>query len=250
LYPWRVSASLARLPFILADSLFHLSSAIGILDLAKKGTSTLAVRARAASRFLEEQVGSNQHVRLQGDRAHILWEDIPISLASAKPAVGDVATAAETQDPGNADAPQVKENAPQWVRSILGSVAWEVQEYADKTVVLAVMDNLTVNSNDATRDAQMRLEQRVNGESTLSWASRLKLPLIKVAERALSDNAVLSNWQTAGRTPKQNTRPPPRNTGHSNKKRGGNAALVEKPPAPVMPAAGVRLLARGEQLAP
>lgn len=210
----------------------------------------LAVRARGASRFLEEQVGSNQHVKLQEDRAHIPWAGVPISLASAKPAVGDAANAGETQDPGNVDVFQVKENAPQWVRSILGSVAWEVQEYADKKVVLAVMDNLTTSGNDATTDAQMRIEQRINGENVLSWASRLGVPVVKVGERALSDNAVLSNWQPAGRSPKQNTRPPPRNTGHSNKKRGGSTALVEKPPAPVMPAAGVRLLARGEQLAP
>lgn len=210
----------------------------------------LAVRARAASRFLEEQVGSNQHVKLQEDRAHIPWADVPISLTSTKPAVGDAANAGETQDPIDADVSQVKENAPQWVRSILGSVAWEVQEYTDKKVVLAVMDKLTASGNEATTDAQMRLEQRTNGENILSWAFRLKVPLIKVAERALSDNAVLSNWQTAGRSPKQNTRPPPRNTGHPNKKRGGNTTLVEKPPAPVVPAAGVRLLARGEQLAP
>lgn len=210
----------------------------------------LAVRARAASRFLEEQVGINQHVKLQEDRAHIPWADVPISLTSVKPAVGDAASAGETQDSINTDASQVKENAPQWIRSILGSVAWEVQEYADKKVVLAVMDSLTATGNEATTDAQMRLEQRTNGESMLSCALRLKVPLIKVAERALSDNAVLSNWQTAGRPPKQNTRPPPRNTGHSNKKRGGSTTLVEKPPAPVMPAAGVRLLARGEQLAP
>lgn len=245
-----MSASLARLPFILADSLFHFQSALGILDFAKKGSSLLAVRARAASRFLEEQVGSNQHVKLQDDMAQIPWADISTSLASAKSAVGDAANAGETQDPGGADVLQVKENAPQWLRSILGSVAWEVQEYADKKVVLAVMDNLTASGNDAMTDAQMRLEQRVNGESILSWASRMKVPVIKVAERALSDNTVHSNWQTAGRSPKQNTRPPPRNTGHPNKKRGGNTALVEKPPAPVMPAAGVRLLARGEQLAP
>ncbi len=210
----------------------------------------LAVRARAASRFLEEQVGINQHVKLQEDRAHIPWADVPISLMSARPVVGDTANAGETQDSINTDASQVKENAPQWIQSILGSVAWEVQEYADKKVVLAVMDSLTASGNEAMTDAQMRLEQRTNGESILSCALRLKVPLIKVAERALSDNAVLSNWQTAGRPPKQNTRPPPRNTGHSNKKRGGNTTLVEKPPAPVMPAVGVRLLARGEQLAP
>ena len=210
----------------------------------------LAVRARAASRFLEEQVGINQHVKLQEDRAHIPWADVPISLTNAKPAVGDAANAGETQDSIDTDTSQAKENAPQWIRSILGSVAWEVQEYADKKVVLAVMDSLTASGSEATTDAQMRLEQRTNGESMLNCALRLKVPLIKVAERALSDNAVLSNWQTAGRPPKQNTRPPPRNAAHSNKKRGGNTTLVEKPPAPVMPAAGVRLLARGEQLAP
>lgn len=244
-----MSASLARLPFIFADSLFNLSSALRILDLAKKGTSILAVRARAASRFLEEQVGINQHVKLQEDRAHIPWADVPISLTNVKPAVGDAANTGETQDSINIDVFQVRKNAPQWVQSILGSVAWEVQEYADKKVVLAVMDSLTA-SGEATTDAQMRLEQKTNGESVLSCALRLKVPFIKVAERALSDNAVLSNWQTTGRPPKQNTRPPPRNTGHSNKKRGGTTTLVEKPPTPVMPAAGVRLLARGEQLAP
>jgi hypothetical protein len=207
----------------------------------------LAVRARAASRFLEDQVGSNQHVHIQEDRAHIPWADIPILLASAKSSAGDDTNTGETQDPGNAENFQVNENPPRWVQPILGSVAWEVREYADKRVVLAVMDNLTASGNDAT---QMRLEQRVNGESILSWAFRLKVPVIKVAERALSDNAVLSNWQAARHSPKQNTRPPPRNTGYSNKKRGGNTALVERPPAPVMPAVGVRLLARGEQLAP
>lgn len=50
--------------------------ALNTLDLLKKGTSTLAQRARAASRILEAQVGTNPRIRVQRDDAFVPWDSI------------------------------------------------------------------------------------------------------------------------------------------------------------------------------
>lgn len=47
------------------------------MDLLKKGSSPLAQRARAASRILESQVGTNPRIRVQRDDAFVLWDEIP-----------------------------------------------------------------------------------------------------------------------------------------------------------------------------
>jgi uncharacterized membrane protein YgcG len=92
--------------------------ALNTLDLLKKGTTPLAQRARAASRILEAQVGTNPRIRVQQDDAFVLWDQIDFS-----------------------EAPEHHENdlnsklagathSPEWVRRTISCARWEV-EHAD-----------------------------------------------------------------------------------------------------------------------
>ncbi|KAJ3494832.1 hypothetical protein NLJ89_g10728 [Agrocybe chaxingu] len=57
--------------------------ALNTLDLLKKGTSSLAQKARAASRILEAQVGTNPRIRVQRDDAFVLWDKIAFHSGEA-----------------------------------------------------------------------------------------------------------------------------------------------------------------------
>ena len=46
------------------------ATALNTLDLLKKGTSALAHRARAASRILEAQVGTNPRIRIKSTKVN------------------------------------------------------------------------------------------------------------------------------------------------------------------------------------
>ncbi|KAI0919946.1 hypothetical protein AcV5_001881 [Taiwanofungus camphoratus] len=81
--------------------------ALNTLDLLKKGMSSLAQRARAASRILEAQVGTNPRIRLQRDDAFVLWDSI-FQDQSVTPT-----------------------GSPEWVRRTICCARWEV-EHAGK----------------------------------------------------------------------------------------------------------------------
>ena len=76
---------------------------LNTLDLLKKGTSSLAQRARAASRILEAQVGTNPRVRVQRDEAFVYWDKI----------------ASTSQDTGT------PLPSPEWVRRTVCCAKWE-----------------------------------------------------------------------------------------------------------------------------
>ena len=80
--------------------------ALNTLDLLKKGTTVLAQRARAASRILEAQVGTNPRIRVQRDDAFVLWDDIPF--------VDQAAAAAGLA-------------SPEWVRRTICCARWELE---------------------------------------------------------------------------------------------------------------------------
>ncbi|KAH9850447.1 hypothetical protein C2E23DRAFT_930021 [Lenzites betulinus] len=87
--------------------------ALNTLDLLKKGTSVLAQRARAASRILEAQVGTNPRIRVQQDDAYVPWDSI--SLAD------------EQQAPAHAEKAPLGSTAPEWVRRTICCARWEVE---------------------------------------------------------------------------------------------------------------------------
>ena len=86
----------------------QLDTALNTLDLLKKGTTALAQRARAASRILEAQVGTNPRIRVQRDDAFVLWDDIPFQDQPSSPAVA-------------------AGGSPEWVRRTICCARWEVE---------------------------------------------------------------------------------------------------------------------------
>lgn len=91
------------------------SAALNTLDLLKKGTTSLAQRARAASRILEAQVGTNPRIRVQRDEAFVYWDKISFN------------TAEDTTTPGSS--PPTLPNpvpSPEWVRRTVCCAKWEV----------------------------------------------------------------------------------------------------------------------------
>ncbi|PFH45442.1 hypothetical protein AMATHDRAFT_159728 [Amanita thiersii Skay4041] len=84
--------------------------ALNTLDLLKKGTTSLAQRARAASRILEAQVGTNPRIRVQRDEAYVYWDKIAFNSAD---------------DQSSAD--KAEQPSPEWVRRTICCARWEVE---------------------------------------------------------------------------------------------------------------------------
>lgn len=87
--------------------------ALNTLDLLKKGTSPLAQRARAASRILEQQVGSNPRIKVQRDDAFVLWDDIPFKK-DGEDVNGEVRNG---------------HNTPEWLRRTICCARWELDNF-------------------------------------------------------------------------------------------------------------------------
>ncbi|KAF8532164.1 hypothetical protein JB92DRAFT_3080771 [Gautieria morchelliformis] len=93
--------------------------ALNTLDLLKKGSSPLAQRARAASRILESQVGTNPRIRVQRDDAFVLWDEIPFR----SPLPGESLTDPES----NSDISFVGlAPPPEWLRRTICCGRWEM----------------------------------------------------------------------------------------------------------------------------
>lgn len=190
---------------------------LSTLDLLKKGNSSISVYARAASRFLEEQVGANTRITVQEDAAVADW---PVPLEN-----DEVATA-----------------SPQWVMDTLKCALWE-QLHGTDSLVLAVMDDMIPSS-----EPMNKFDQRADGIQIKDQAKRLDIPLINVSQRSRPE--VYKADSRRGMRPQNDVH-------HSSQSRRGraprpgsiNGPLVEKPMA-ATPSIGVRLLARGEMLAP
>lgn len=92
--------------------------------MLKKGTTSLAQRARAASRILEAQVGTNPRIRVQRDDAFVPWDkisfkDMPPSAESDKAKVRPPSS----QSPGS---------SPEWVRRTICCAQWEIDNATPK----------------------------------------------------------------------------------------------------------------------
>ncbi|PPR06267.1 hypothetical protein CVT24_000886 [Panaeolus cyanescens] len=242
--------------------------ALNTLDLLKKGTSTPAQKARAASRFLEAQVGVNPRIRVQRDDAFVLWDKIQLS-EDAESKSNNIHTA-----------------CPEWVRRIICCARWETEHPEEElnlparqtangnqaknspskfNVVLAVVPKPPTSPQSvALKLADMSIanesttplnpvplpapnishsskhEHRSSGTLVASWAARAGVNILEV-EPALPNR---------GEDEDRPKRAQPRRPSGS-----GRAALVERPPAVMammemisQPSTVVRVLARGEKL--
>ncbi|KAF9522901.1 hypothetical protein CPB83DRAFT_899282 [Crepidotus variabilis] len=232
--------------------------ALNTLDILKKGTSSLAQKARAASRILEAQVGTNRRIRVQRDDAFVLWDKINIEdAASTSPST-----------------------CPEWVRRIVCCARWELEnpqeELKDSTkgktedkkpalkVVLAVLSsipntspqiNITALSAESpvplpapTIPHATRHEPRSTGILVSSWASRAGVTLLDIEPAMPGRGGGEDDDRFKRSRPRR-----PSTSEHTIPK----TALVERPPAVMammemvsQPSKVVRVLARGEKLDP
>lgn len=247
--------------------------ALNTLDLLKKGTSAVAQRARAASRILEAQVGTNRRIRVQRDDAFVLWDSI---FADQAPGV----------NPGA---------SPEWVRRTICCARWEVEhapeevQVAKPRVVLAVSqaaESLYPGSEASASPVPLpapqanRYEPRSAGALISAWARKAGIQLLELPPPppppGPTPNGAVKE-APAGRRSGEGRRSPEdgrrggapgggrgrrvhsRNgsDGVSNARPPSSSGLVERPPAVMammeaiaQPSRVVRVLARGEKLEP
>lgn len=226
------------------------------MDLLKKGTSSLAQKARSASRILEAQVGTNPRIRVQRDDAFVLWDQIKFDeSASANP-----------------------NGCPEWVRRIICCVQWEnehpeeeLKSMGNSTVIaskvpkvaLAVLSSLPPSSPQRgsvslsagspvplpapTTVHTGRHEPRSTGILISTWASKAGITLLDI-EASLPDRG---GGEEDERSKRARGRRP------SAGEHVAKPSLVERPPAVQammemvsQPTKVIRVLARGEKLDP
>ena len=237
------------------------------LDLLKKGTSSLAQRARAASRILEAQVGTNPRIRVQRDDAFVLWDDIPF----------------KDQTSGASQVPvPAMSTSPEWVRRTICCARWEVEHVtpSGSKAVLAVLDpNAETHSEPTTTQNAIsaspvplpapqpnKFEPRSSGTLVAHWAAKAGIEVLQVAPGPQGDGHThgSTHIQTNGdrRSPEDDRVPRGRGRRNSHHKDGrttpaSGGGLVERPPAVMammemvaQPSRVVRVLARGEKLDP
>jgi hypothetical protein len=242
-------------------SCFHaytVFTALNTLDLLKKGTSALAQKARAASRILEAQVGTNPRIRVQRDDAFVLWDKISFD---------DTAKQAAT--------------CPEWVRRIICCARWETENAEEELkpitkdhplkAVLAILSVAPNTSPQAVPDTFIaaetpltpvplpapsaahgnRYEQRSTGALVSSWAAKAGIELLEI-DPALPGRG---GEHAEDERPKRNANP--RGRRPSASEHGPKSGLVERPAAVMammemvsQPTKVVRVLARGEKLDP
>lgn len=124
------------------------------MDLLKKGTNSLAQRARAASRILESQVGNNPRIRVQRDEAFVPWDNIDFQ-----------------PDSDASDEKVTAHSSPEWVRRTICCARWEVENALQAgaqqpKVVLAVCSSAT--SSPATPTTKLPTESEGSATALLA----------------------------------------------------------------------------------
>ncbi|TFK68932.1 hypothetical protein BDN72DRAFT_841239 [Pluteus cervinus] len=239
--------------------------ALNTLDLLKKGTSALAQRARAASRILEAQVGTNPRIRVQRDDAFVLWDKINFKETT------------ELAD-DNSRYPSLPQPSPEWVRRTICCACYEIENAVTKTsdinaasarptpprgpfkVALAILStppNLSPKTNHLklTNDsapmnpvplpapAASKPEPRSSGVLVSHWAARAKIEMLEIAPTAPPQalaNGRHSEEEDRGIKPRAHSHSPSHHPkgrrlsnphGNSDPPTNGRSALVERPPA-------------------
>ncbi|KAL1743211.1 hypothetical protein HDZ31DRAFT_65269 [Schizophyllum fasciatum] len=229
--------------------------ALNTLDIIKKGNSALAMRARAASRVLEAQVGTNPRIRVQQDDAYVLWGTL-----------------------GLTDGPTA---SPEWVRRIICCARYESEhspspkadDSAPTKIILAVaippaVQPPLVDTAPAPVMAPVpppapvqghKHEARAGGALVAQWAAKAGIEILQAktappGARSSFEDDEGSDSPRVIKRPHSHSNPhrPRRNTPPS-----GPGALVERPAAVKtmmdmvsQPSRVVRVLARGEKLEP
>ena len=196
---------------------------LNTLDLLKKGTSPIAIHARAASRFLESQVGANPRIRVQRDEEFIPWDflyDTASTAAAQKAAAAgpgpgsdsgaslDTGTAilappSPTSSPSLASASAAplasvaqqrqlppEDRAPEWVRQVICCTAWEVTNPAPDAV----------DSTSGVGGAKSRIGGKPAGGVALAVVRPLSdelLALVPTATTTVTSKTAAPNAPTA-----------------------------------------------------
>lgn len=237
-------------------------SVLNTLDLLKKGTSPLSQRARAASRVLEAQVGTNPRIRVQQDDAFVSWEAISFNGNTPNPLMG----------------------SPEWLRRTICCACWEAEHPAvqatpsdpgtESKLVFAVIAQNSEPVTLAPKNPSLmespvplptphvnKFEPRTTGTLAAYWAARAGLDVFEV--RPLPEdtysNRKHEDPESASRSRKSiphHNHGKSRSSGAPPVLRSGKG-LVERPPAVKammdvvsQPSRVVRVLARGEKLEP
>lgn len=240
---------------------------LNTLDLLKKGTSPLSQRARAASRVLEAQVGTNPRIRVQQDDAFVSWEAISF----------------------NANAPNPLMGSPEWLRRTICCACWEAGRpavpatssdtgteswNANSKLVFAVIVQNSEPVTLAPKNPSLvespvplptphvnKFEPRTTGTLAAYWAARAGLDVLEV--QPLPEDTHNNRKYEDSDGAFRNKRNMPHH-GHGKNRNGGappilrsGKGLVERPPAVKammdvvsQPSRVVRVLARGEKLEP
>lgn len=244
----------------------------------------LAQKARAASRTLESQVGSNPRIRVQQDDAFVLWDSIPFKDLPA--------------DDKAAVNPQLHVgSSPEWVRRTICCARWELEHFGKEgktnpKVMLAVLAPMPVQQpahvpadapTDATSPVPLpapsthgnKFEPRSAGTLVGQWAYRAGIDMLQIkpaSQPPATNTAARSHHKLSsdeerpkkthghhgqvgggrGRRSSHSTAP-----GSVSGSAPGSSGLVERPPAVMammemvsQPKKVVRVLARGEKLDP
>lgn len=258
--------------------------ALNTLDLLKKGTSPLAQRARAASRILEAQVGTNPRIRVQRDEAFVLWDQIPMK-----------------ESPSDDETDSKAAPSPEWVRRTICCARWEIDNAAvtvhsdgngrvsegavDKgngnekyKVMLAVLSgtpNLSplnhvlklADPNDTPMAPvplpapsvphANKFEARSSGTLVAKWADKAGVAIFPVEPTLPGRGAGGDEDERPKRTHHSHHGPKGRRSSNTDHPHPPKPSLVERPPAVMammemvsQPTRVVRVLARGEKLDP
>ncbi|EJT98085.1 hypothetical protein DACRYDRAFT_118855 [Dacryopinax primogenitus] len=246
--------------------------ALNTLDLLKKGSSPLAGSARAASRYLEDQVGINPRITVQGEEAYIPWEQIPsvIPLALVSSISQHTRTASVDSSPALGPGPLTtlsglrtnKIDCPDWIKRTLCSAAFEFvnalhqQSWGARKSVLAVI----APQGDRLRgdDDTQRWEGRADGREVRAWAQEMNILLLELGKTPRAERerrSVDSDRERFGRAVSGASGGRGGAFGGRGRGRGkrggrgagsGTEAIVDKPvqEAPRV----IKVLARGERL--
>ncbi|KZT50664.1 hypothetical protein CALCODRAFT_488525 [Calocera cornea HHB12733] len=237
--------------------------ALNTLDLLKKGGSPLAGSARAASRYLEDQVGLNPRITVQDEEAYVPWEQIPASIPPAlvpapfpaharavsvesSPALGGpLGTSTSGLRPVN------RADCPEWIKRTLCSAAFEFStalQQGGRKAVLAVIapagDRLRGDEDTA------RWEARADGREVRAWAQEVGVLLLELGKTPRAERerrSVDSDRERIGSGASAGSRERGGFAGRGRSRRSRAQGIVDKGPVVDVPRV-VKVLARGERL--
>ncbi|KAK0189979.1 hypothetical protein F5146DRAFT_1201192 [Armillaria mellea] len=232
--------------------------ALNTLDLLKKGSTTLAQRARAASRILEAQVGTNPRIRVQQDDAFVPWDKISFND-------GTLSEDSVTEHSSHV--------SPEWDTilspkptdpKVIVAVCATSHSLSPQLMPMKLSESPTESALTPvplpapTQHSYNKHEPRSSGSLVAHWAARAGLEVIDVKPTAAPAPSGNTRSSSEEERPKRiavnKGRRGPANGGAIDSSKGG---MVERSPAVLammemvsQPSKVVRVLARGEKLEP